>query len=120
MTLKTISGLRWASKHCESAKYVMKVDTDIWLNLPHWRRLMFGADWHRLQSVVFGHCRRQPTVIRLPLHKYAVSTKVVPALHHPSFCRGPSYAMSSTLAAQIANATPSLLSLSRMHTSAIA
>lgn len=32
LTLKTIMGIRWASKYCENAKYIMKLDDNILLN----------------------------------------------------------------------------------------
>lgn len=34
LTLKTVMGLKWGSQHCRSAKYFMKTDDDMFINLP--------------------------------------------------------------------------------------
>ena len=38
LTLKTVMGLKWCSIYCNQAKYVMKTDDDIFVNIPllHW------------------------------------------------------------------------------------
>ena len=34
LTLKTVMGLKWSSIYCSQAKYVMKTDDDIFVNVP--------------------------------------------------------------------------------------
>ncbi|XP_048203939.1 beta-1,3-galactosyltransferase 4 [Perognathus longimembris pacificus] len=34
LTLKTLSGLNWAAKHCPAARYVLKTDDDVYVNVP--------------------------------------------------------------------------------------
>ncbi len=34
LTLKTVMGLKWASIFCPQAKFVLKTDDDIYVNLP--------------------------------------------------------------------------------------
>ncbi|XP_075411570.1 beta-1,3-galactosyltransferase 4 [Tenrec ecaudatus] len=34
LTLKTLSGLNWASTHCPMARYVLKTDDDVYVNVP--------------------------------------------------------------------------------------
>ena len=103
MTIKTLAGLKWAVKHCKQVQYVMKVDTDIYLNMPKWWQLMFGPEKELLKNKVFGHCRRTPPVIRTPYHRYGISVDTFADWRHPSFCRGPSYAMTWQLAAEVVN-----------------
>ncbi|XP_010193189.1 PREDICTED: beta-1,3-galactosyltransferase 2-like, partial [Mesitornis unicolor] len=33
LTLKTLMGMEWVSKHCPNASYVVKADSDVFLNL---------------------------------------------------------------------------------------
>ncbi|KAM7136194.1 beta-1,3-galactosyltransferase 4 isoform 1-T1 [Molossus nigricans] len=34
LTLKTLSGLNWAEKHCPKARYILKTDDDVFVNVP--------------------------------------------------------------------------------------
>ncbi|XP_049746062.1 beta-1,3-galactosyltransferase 4 [Elephas maximus indicus] len=34
LTLKTLSGLNWANKHCPMARYILKTDDDVYVNVP--------------------------------------------------------------------------------------
>lgn len=34
LTLKTLSGLNWADKHCPTAQYILKTDDDVFVNVP--------------------------------------------------------------------------------------
>lgn len=34
LTLKTLSGLNWADKHCPMARYILKTDDDVFVNVP--------------------------------------------------------------------------------------
>lgn len=34
LTLKTLSGLTWADKHCPMARYILKTDDDVFVNVP--------------------------------------------------------------------------------------
>ncbi|NXO01755.1 B3GT2 galactosyltransferase, partial [Rhinopomastus cyanomelas] len=35
LTLKTLMGLEWVAKHCPGAAYVLKADSDVFLNLDY-------------------------------------------------------------------------------------
>uniref|UniRef100_A0A452EG18 Hexosyltransferase n=1 Tax=Capra hircus TaxID=9925 RepID=A0A452EG18_CAPHI len=34
LTLKTLSGLSWADRHCPTARYILKTDDDVFVNVP--------------------------------------------------------------------------------------
>ncbi|XP_004617782.2 beta-1,3-galactosyltransferase 4 [Sorex araneus] len=34
LTLKTLSGLTWADRHCPAARYILKTDDDVFVNVP--------------------------------------------------------------------------------------
>lgn len=57
LTLKTLSGLNWASKHCPMARYILKTDDDVFVNVPElvselvWR----GGHWEQWEKGVEPH-----------------------------------------------------------------
>lgn len=57
LTLKTLSGLNWAEKHCPMARYILKTDDDVFVNVPelvselvrrggHWEQWKRGMQPH--------------------------------------------------------------------------
>ncbi|KAL4838019.1 hypothetical protein H8958_018306 [Nasalis larvatus] len=49
LTLKTLSGLNWAEKHCPMARYVLKTDDDVYVNVPELvsELLLRGGRWEQ-------------------------------------------------------------------------
>lgn len=58
LTLKTLSGLNWADKHCPMARYILKTDDDVFVNVPelvselvrrggHWEQWERGLETRR-------------------------------------------------------------------------
>ncbi|XP_037375411.1 beta-1,3-galactosyltransferase 4 isoform X1 [Talpa occidentalis] len=61
LTLKTLSGLNWAEKHCPMARYILKTDDDVFVNVPELvsellRREGHSQRWQRGQGgLEVGH-----------------------------------------------------------------
>nr|BAE88187.1 unnamed protein product [Macaca fascicularis] len=49
LTLKTLSGLNWAEKHCPMARYVLKTDDDVYVNVPELvsEMVLRGGRWEQ-------------------------------------------------------------------------
>ncbi|XP_024413691.1 beta-1,3-galactosyltransferase 4 [Desmodus rotundus] len=49
LTLKTLSGLNWAYKHCPMARYILKTDDDVFVNVPELvsELVRRGGRWER-------------------------------------------------------------------------
>ncbi|XP_008058426.1 beta-1,3-galactosyltransferase 4 [Carlito syrichta] len=49
LTLKTLSGLNWADKHCPMARYVFKTDDDVYVNVPELvsELVLRGGHWEQ-------------------------------------------------------------------------
>lgn len=104
MTLKTISAFKWVTKYCPDVQHIMKVDTDIWLNIPKWEELTVGGKGgNNVRRAMVGHCRHKPAVVRFPLHRYFVSEEAYPKKRHPNYCRGPAYYLSRKLVTEVVN-----------------
>lgn len=49
LTLKTLSGLNWADKHCPTAQYILKTDDDVFVNVPELVSELVWRGGHREQ-----------------------------------------------------------------------
>ena len=101
LTIKTLAGLKWAVGNCPRIEYIIKTDTDVFLNLDKWISLMFGLEKAKLKKVLFGYCVVTEAVIRTPLLKTCVSVKNFPEAYYPPYCYGPSYGLSREVAQEI-------------------
>ncbi|NXF86474.1 B3GT5 galactosyltransferase, partial [Eubucco bourcierii] len=69
LTLKTLMGLEWLSRHCPDAAYVMKADTDVFLNLPY---LVSRLLLPRRRRFATGFVYRGTAPLRSPAYKWFV------------------------------------------------
>lgn len=103
MTLKTISGFRWVTRHCPAIPHIMKVDTDIWLNVPKWQEFIterMGKT--QVEQAMVGYCIEGGYVVRFPLHRYFVSHEAYSKMLYPPYCAGPAYYLPRKLVTDIA------------------
>ncbi|CAH1781651.1 unnamed protein product [Owenia fusiformis] len=85
LTLKTMSGLKWASDFCSNAKYVMKTDTDTYVNTP---KLLQLIDSFEIENEIIGKCAQHIIPRRNETLKYYVSPVQYPHLTYPPYCLG--------------------------------
>jgi len=109
LTYKTIMGLKWVSLKCSNAKYVLKADDDMWINIP---TLMARLDnplvAKRLQTSVAGKCFKKAFPIRNTQSKWYASYLSFPDKTYPGFCSGTSYVTSAKVAHQIYEISPNV------------
>ena len=111
LTLKTLMGLDWAQSMCPTARYVIKVDDDVYLNPQAFIHYM---DKHNKTRTVFGRCSDSKKPIRQPFYhhqdvsKWVVKEDEYPWEFYPAYCEGPVYAMSMTLAKDIVRIQPNI------------
>ncbi|CAC5405496.1 B3GALT1 [Mytilus coruscus] len=100
LTLKTLMGFQWTVKHCKNAKFVMKTDDDMYVNIPSLIRAI-KKNTHTLQSAVGGHCfaAGKPNRDR---DRYA-SIRSYPQRAYPGFCSGTGYVTSLNVVIKIVN-----------------
>lgn len=93
LTLKTISALEWVDHNCPQAKFVLKTDDDMFINVP---KLMAFLDKHQKDKrVIFGRLAKKWKPIRNKKSKYYVSNGQFAAMIFPPFTTGPAYVMSA-------------------------
>ncbi|KAH8412183.1 hypothetical protein KR009_000351, partial [Drosophila setifemur] len=94
LTLKTISTLEWADLHCPKAKYVLKTDDDMFINVP---KLLAFLDKHKDKRTIYGRLAKKWKPIRNKKSKYYVSVDQFAASVFPSFTTGPAYVLTGDI-----------------------
>ena len=89
-TLKTIMGLEWVSTECQRARYVMKTDTDSFVNIA---LLMSVLESVAPEVGLFGHCRYDIITIRDRTDKHH-EWESYNANYYPPYCFGAGYVLS--------------------------
>ena len=93
LTLKTTSMLEWVDNYCNKAKFVLKTDDDMFINIP--KLLDFiGKHWNDKRKI-FGKLASKWKPIRKKASKYYVSLQQYKHSIFPSFTTGPAYLITS-------------------------
>jgi len=92
LTLKTVTGLRWAARDCAGVDYVVKTDDDIYWNLPLLTSHLEGLN----ETRVITGCIKQYAAPRP-----AGPAGLRPPSGHPLFAAGAGYVLSGGLLADL-------------------
>lgn len=98
LTTKTLSGILWGITRCPKAKYIMKTDTDMYVNtflLPYLVKQAPNTQF------IGGYCWGTSSPIRDPKSKWYVSFNNYIKKTFPPLCSGTGYVMSKDLAASV-------------------
>lgn len=98
LTYKTLSAISWAVKFCSKAKYIMKTDTDMFVNT---EILPFLIKYAPKKEFVGGYCWGPSSPNRDLLSKWFVSYNSYRKTHFPPMCSGTGYIMSTDVAGSI-------------------
>ncbi|XP_069071525.1 UDP-GalNAc:beta-1,3-N-acetylgalactosaminyltransferase 1-like [Pleurodeles waltl] len=99
LTLKTIMAFQWVSQFCPNAKYIMKADSDVFINTPN--LLNFLLTFNSSDSLFTGYPLFDNYVQRSILHKAYISYLEYPFRIYPHYCSGLGYVLSGKLALKI-------------------
>ncbi|XP_068939308.1 beta-1,3-galactosyltransferase 2-like [Petaurus breviceps papuanus] len=101
LTLKVLMGLEWMGQSCPTAHYVLKVDTDVFLNPSFLVQQVLQPNRPPQPNFITGHIYRNPVPLRTQGHKWYVPLELYSHDKYPDYCGGPGYVMSSSLALRI-------------------
>ncbi len=90
LSSKSVMGLGWVAKYCSQAKYIMKTDDDVFLNISSILDFLYIKSRTKL---LVGHVNTDAYVMRIG--QWAVSNKDYPFSKYPPYCSGACYIMSS-------------------------
>lgn len=87
MTLKSLLGLKWASENCPGAKYLLKSDDDMVINIPYLLQLLKKL---KMSRGILGPYNPDSKVVRAP-GKWCLPKRVFPFTHFPPYYSGSAY-----------------------------
>ncbi|XP_004594236.2 beta-1,3-galactosyltransferase 5 [Ochotona princeps] len=101
LTLKTLMGLEWVHHFCPQAAYVMKTDSDMFINVHYLTELLLRRN--RTTHFFTGYLKMNEFPIRQKFNKWFVSKLEYPWDKYPPFCSGTAYVLSADVASEVYN-----------------
>ena len=103
ITKKTLDGLEWVSKHCNHARFVMKVDSDSYVNIA---TLISFISSLAAENGIFGSCRNQDKPTRNPVNRLYIPRSIYPAPYCAPYCWGGGYTLSMEAVGEVVRLAP--------------
>jgi hypothetical protein len=98
LTLKTMMGLEWASKYCNHAEFVLKVDEDVAVNVD--KLLNFLKNTESKLNTFYGVITKSYRVSRYD-ENYPVTYEEYADEWFPNYCAGSSYLLTGDLVSKM-------------------
>ncbi|XP_008825141.1 beta-1,3-galactosyltransferase 5 [Nannospalax galili] len=106
LTLKTMMGMEWVHHFCPQATFVMKTDSDMFVNVGYLTELLLRKN--KTTRFFTGYLKLNDFPIRSKFNKWFVSKFEYPWDKYPPFCSGTGYVFSSDVARQVYNVSESV------------
>ena len=100
LTRKILFGLKWMSVYCAVADYILKVDEDIFVNIPKLVEVLTRTPC-KTNACIYGQLYSGGPVLRK--EKWAVSVEEFPMSRYPPYMSGNSYVISGLTAPKLLN-----------------
>ncbi|XP_026175930.1 beta-1,3-galactosyltransferase 1 [Mastacembelus armatus] len=102
LTIKTMVMLEWLDSYCSSADYAMKIDSDIFLNVPNLIHLLSNAP---KSNYMTGLVAKGAAVLRNANSKWYLPLEVYPHSTYPHYALGLGYVFSLDLPKKLMEAS---------------
>ncbi|KAJ0065606.1 hypothetical protein NL108_013637 [Boleophthalmus pectinirostris] len=112
LTIKTLMGMNWVATHCPHVSYVMKTDSDMFVNTEYLIQKLLKPELPPKQRYFTGYLMRGYAPNRNKDSKWYMPPELYPSERYPIFCSGTGYVFSGDLAGLIYQAS---LSIRRLH-----
>nr|XP_033798813.1 beta-1,3-galactosyltransferase 5-like [Geotrypetes seraphini] len=106
LTLKTLMGIDWVHHYCPQSTFVMKTDSDMFINTFYLTELLVRKN--RTTNFFTGFINPEHSPVRDRFNKWYASETEYPGERYPPFCSGTGYVFSIDVATQIHNISPSI------------
>ncbi|XP_078416684.1 beta-1,3-galactosyltransferase 5-like [Cetorhinus maximus] len=98
LTLKVLMGIQWVHKFCPSVSFVMKTDSDMFVNTYYLTELLSEKNQTHFYT---GFIKAKEKPIRNQMSKWYLTKEEYPQSTLPTFCSGTGYVFSGDLAEKI-------------------
>ncbi|XP_060900176.1 beta-1,3-galactosyltransferase 2-like [Labrus mixtus] len=112
LTIKTLMGLNWVAIYCPQASYVMKTDSDMFVNTEYLIYKLLRPEMKPKTNFFTGNNMRNFSPNRNKNSKWYMPPELYPGERYPTFCSGTGYVFSGDLATNIYRKS---LSIPRLH-----
>ncbi|KAL7866633.1 hypothetical protein AOLI_G00144470 [Acnodon oligacanthus] len=112
LTIKTLMGMNWVAEYCPHAWYVMKTDSDMFVNTEYLIQKLLKPDLPPRHNYFTGYLMRGYAPNRNKDSKWYMPPELYSSERYPIFCSGTGYVFSGDMAAKIYQAS---LSIRRLH-----
>nr|XP_056714656.1 beta-1,3-galactosyltransferase 5-like [Euleptes europaea] len=106
LTLKTMMGIEWVYRFCPQSSFVMKTDSDMFINPYYLTELLLKKN--RTTRFFTGFLKLNEHPIRQFFSKWSVSNCEFPGNNYPPFCSGTGYVFSTDVANQVYNVSENI------------
>lgn len=101
LTIKTLMGMNWVAAHCPGASYVMKTDSDVFVNTEYLVSKLLRPELPPRRNYFTGNNMRGFGPNRNQNSKWYMPPELYPGDKYPTFCSGTGYVFSGDLAGKI-------------------
>ncbi|XP_020318950.1 beta-1,3-galactosyltransferase 2 [Oncorhynchus kisutch] len=112
LTIKTLMGMHWVAAHCPGTNYVMKTDSDMFVNTEYLVHKLLQPKNLPKRDYFTGYLMKGYAPNRNKNSKWYMSHELYPSERYPTFCSGTGYVFSGDLAGKIYRAS---LGIRRLH-----
>ncbi|XP_030258641.1 beta-1,3-galactosyltransferase 2-like [Sparus aurata] len=112
LTIKTLMGMNWVAIHCPQASYVMKTDSDMFVNTEYLIYKLLRPEIKPKKNYFTGNNMRGFAPNRNKNSKWYMPPDLYPSEKYPTFCSGTGYVFSGDLARKIYRVS---LSIRQLH-----
>jgi beta-1,3-galactosyltransferase 1 len=103
LTYKGIAALKWISLYCRHAKFVLKTDDDIFVNMFTLLRHLNSMDHYGVQNRNLLMCLVWYHMTVMRTGKWAISKDDWPEDSYPTYCSGSAFVMTTDVAVALHN-----------------
>ncbi|XP_063224687.1 beta-1,3-galactosyltransferase 5-like [Bacillus rossius redtenbacheri] len=101
LTLKAVATAEWVARECPRARFVLKVDDDVFLNVPRLLRLLELPRVSSASRAMFGQLMEDNKPIRHPDSKFFVPEVAFPSGRYPPYLQGGAFIFTGDLASDL-------------------